>query len=1237
MRSDYPITPKYHAPSGFALVAALAFMGFMVLIAFGLATLGTVNLATTGQKKLQAQARANAQMAMLIALGELQGEMGPDMRISAQSAILDADAGTEAVEGVAQSRWLASYEAWGNWLNAEYTAPHTGQTLSIQDTYDSGRRPMFRRWLLSLPEAMRSNIDAPLDLNAWNDTNSVEMVGAGSLGNSAQVKPDQVTRAYLMPSGDDGRYAWWTGPENHKARINLPAPQRELSGDAWEVAHGNTAQVGVGALDGFHQLDDVLETSPELAERLHSNPSLQLVPGSGIDESDVAERFFDLTAFSQGVLASVRTGHLKRDLSLLFEKGKADLPDRYRFDTDDIREPSIRPMSPEIAGKAVLAERHFAPWNRMRHFYRMYRQDSDALAPGEVTSSDNPGGTGGSPGLSWDGSKPYTDCNIGTYSSLWEGQDSYTRFPVMSHITYILSLKADATSDPSKYRLRYVMSPIIVYWNPYNVEMRLPSATLSSRTYLEQCQPLRGRFYTGGTLVTDDIMMRFNDEMLKIVSRDDADIIFKPGEFRIFSAEGETLDGDYLFPMPPGFDPQSFGGLPYASGIPNRDFTFEDYPRFEITFGHRIYYMFNYQHGNTPASFVTYRFWSPTGEPHPRSSFRFNQHVDWLNTSQYYTPITPPNNPSPWILDNSLLPVGYFQLAIKGMHDHPYDTIDWEQDWRCRNWIQAPPFYVGKGLYMSDDELIGHTQRIDAPYEFRFGSLFGSGRDVDDIIQHVGDSAIMGMDERVTAVPSLELPSAPISSLAGFAGMRIDPGWVELDILNPEWTKGFYPRGGATDLSGRSLYLAQAKATAYQSGVTGPGIGNSFLHPMIPRDDVYQFFNNSVSMEMRDKNNVNGGHTATDTKAYCDYWDHALLLNDALWDDYFVSSLADQTRPGASAALSLFENLSRLLAGEPLANSRYQHHATGQTSAEIRNELEAADGYLKAAAHLMIDGMFNVNSCSVAAWQALFAGIRERQVVYRDANGDLLPVEVPDGRTIALSRFNTATTDQEGIDPEYGITRDDGMLAWSGVRFLDDAQLRKLAEECVKQVKRRGPFLNFSEFINRRLSEDDLGIMGALQSAIDYDDSDPEPGSINYDFKSDSAYMLEESDLGNHAFETPEAAVGSRFAGIPGYVIQSDLLKPIANVLSVRDDTFRIRAYGEVRESDGELAARAWCEAIVQRVPEYVDPSDDASESIREITSSGEFINSGELSLANLKFGRQFKIVEFRWLDASEI
>jgi hypothetical protein len=284
-----------------------------------------------------------------------------------------------------------------------------------------------------------------------------------------------------------------------------------------------------------------------------------------------------------------------------------------------------------------------------------------------------------------------------------------------------------------------------------------------------------------------------------------------------------------------------------------------------------------------------------------------------------------------------------------------------------------------------------------------------------------------------------------------------------------------------------------------------------------------------------------------------------------------------------------------------------------------------------------VDGMFNVNSTSVDAWHALFAGIRERQVVYRDKEGALKPVAIPSGKRIALSRFNTETTDQEGNDPEFGVTRDDGMQAWSGVRFLDDAQLRKLAEECVKQVKRRGPFLNFSEFINRRLSDDDLGTMGALQSAIDYDDADPKSGSINYDFKSSSDFMLKESHLGTHAFSSPQAAVGSRFAGIPGYVIQSDLLKPIANTLSVRDDTFRIRAYGDSIDKAGNVIARAWCEAIVQRMPEYSDESNAPEVPARLMSEDGVFTDNAELTEINRRFGRKFRIESFRWLSRDEI
>ena len=473
--------------------------------------------------------------------------------------------------------------------------------------------------------------------------------------------------------------------------------------------------------------------------------------------------------------------------------------------------------------------------------------------------------------------------------------------------------------------------------------------------------------------------------------------------------------------------------------------------------------------------------------------------------------------------------------------------------------------------------------------------------------------------------------------MASFSGMRINPGWADPRLVNSALS---LESTGGNNTSRASLYYGSAKTLAYQSGVTGPGIGNSFMHPMLPRTDVYKYFNNSVSMDPADRTIplviANNG-AGNDNLVFCDYWDHAFLLNDALWDDYFVSSLADQTRPGASAASSLNENFDRLVAGEELANSRYRYEPGNRTAAQVKADLQAADGYLKAAKHLMVDGMFNVNSTSVAAWQALFAGIRERQLVYRDNSGSLQKIEVPPGKRIALSRFDTEVSDKEMDDPESGVTMPDGSPGWSGVRFLDDDQLKKLAEECVKQVKRRGPFLNYSEFINRRLSNDDLGLLGALQSAIDYDDASPESGSINYAFKNGPDFMMKASDLGTHAFSTPEAAAGSRFAGIPGYVIQSDLLKPIANTLSVRDDTFRIRAYGEALDKSGKVIARAWCEAVVQRMPEYCDRTNDAAVPARDMSATGVFTENAALTATNRLFGRRFVIESFRWLSGSEI
>ncbi len=1224
-------------PTGFALIVTVSLMVLLALLAVGMLSLSSIGLRNSSNNLAMAEARANARLALTIAIGELQREMGPDMRISTESAVFDENPATEEIDGLAQSRWLATYDSWGTWLNASYRHPEDGTNLEIGDTYTPRREAMFRRWMLSLPPGLEELPEAPESLDDWDDSNSVALVGPGSLGRTATASPDKVTRAFLVNVGDGGRHAWWIGPENHKAKAGLAKQQRELAADAWELAHGSTAEVGVGALDGLEILDDDEEVSDKLVSRL-------TVGNAGVDPEVVAGHFFDLTATGKGVLASVRTGHLKKDLSLLFEKDGSELPDRYRYDSGDVCEPSIRPMSPDLlARNPRITERHFASWTNMRHFYRMYRQDSDA----------NAGSIGSSGGLRWERGKPWSEVQVPllyrdrSNANQWWGDNSYHRVPVLAKLTFIYSLKteraggAGSQADPYRYRLYLVYTPVFTYWNPYNVELRIPDNTLGSLSSTYQVLPMGKQFYLRNVPQNEPDGLFTSNAHSFLRSGSGRDIVFKPGEIRLFSHASIGAQGNQFAPesLMPGFDPMAYGGDLMRIGS-NAGYTQAQDPAILIQFHHSIWGG-NVGYGNTPGSLCHTPFWLPDSDRD--RAFNWNIPVmyqnDWFDLSQTYTPMTPPGsaNLARWVFaDEDPVPVAYAQLVLKGVSEFDYESIGWARDWRCRNWIQAPPFYFGGGMHISENSTIAHTQRLDNPYVMNFGPM--SSAEMPKVVGHIGERALFGSGsnpfEKVTAVPALELPTAPVGSLAAFSGMRINPGWANPKSMNSDLS---VESTGGNNTSRASYYYAINKTLSYQSGVTGPGIGNSFMHPMIPRDDIYRYFNNSVSADPADRRYPLDNINFNDNKVFCDFWDHVLLLNDALFDDYFVSSLADQTRPGAGSADSLAENIDRLVDGGPLANSRYTYHPGGLTPGEVRDALESADGYLKAAAHLMVDGMFNVNSTSVDAWFALFAGIRERRIHYRDENGTLRPVEIPSGERIAISRFNTPTTDLENTDPEYGVSRDDGNRAWSGVRFLDDDQLRLLAAKCVEQVKRRGPFLNFSEFINRRLSDDELGLTGALQSAIDHDDGSPDSDSINHAFKNGPDFMMDPRDLGRHAFATPEAVEGSRFAGIPGYVTQSDILKPIANTLSVRDDTFRIRTCGEALDADGEVVARAWCEAIVQRTPEYFDPADAPEEAARTLAGDGSFEDSNELSGTNRRFGRRFVIESFRWLHPDEV
>jgi hypothetical protein len=270
--------------------------------------------------------------------------------------------------------------------------------------------------------------------------------------------------------------------------------------------------------------------------------------------------------------------------------------------------------------------------------------------------------------------------------------------------------------------------------------------------------------------------------------------------------------------------------------------------------------------------------------------------------------------------------------------------------------------------------------------------------------------------------------------------------------------------------------------------------------------------------------------------------------------------------------------------------------------------------------HQMVRGAFNVNSTSVDAWHAVLAGLRDRAIPTRDGKDRKVDSQAP------IPRFVSAMTPADealaiGGGAGNGGAEAERAARWVGTHLLTDKQISTLARHIVLQLQKRGkadqaPILTLGEFVNRRPgAESDVhALKGVLQTAIEeanqevalYSPADGDP--INLPLK---------DPLTNSAALTGNTAEGS-----PAVLLQGDIMQKIGTYLTTHSDTLRIRAYG--RAGEGANRAEAWCEAIVQRVPEYLDPADAAEDAPPKMPD-------------NTRCGRRFNIISFRWLSPNEI
>ncbi|GHB91171.1 hypothetical protein [Cerasicoccus arenae] len=399
--------------------------------------------------------------------------------------------------------------------------------------------------------------------------------------------------------------------------------------------------------------------------------------------------------------------------------------------------------------------------------------------------------------------------------------------------------------------------------------------------------------------------------------------------------------------------------------------------------------------------------------------------------------------------------------------------------------------------------------------------------------------------------------------------------------------------------------LQHAQMTLTPSGVEPSyPFGNSYADMRIPQDRL-----------LRPNTKANSGNTSGSGTHLTDV---SYLLNRRLWDRFFFSGRPDLPTDQLQQWLNLDEPL-------PFAPLSY---LSGASAVDVED-------FNRAASSLMLDGAFNVNSTSLEAWAALLGSLR---------NVEVDPETGSEGPAVSGSPFVRTPYVSGGSSTFSRVSR------WGGYRTLSDTEVRQMAARIVEEVKARGPFLSMGDFVNRSLESypDESGLSGALQAAIDAVsninqkilEADRPPSNSIPDGdeeiweNSGISYYLQNIKAPRRAFQYTGRA---KSAMAPGFLTQADILQVLGPGMAARSDTFVIRAYGETvnpyssPSSSDYVVGRAWCEAVVQRMPEYVDANGNSPETL---PVTGGSVN---LTTINQNFGRRFEIVSFRWLQADEI
>ncbi len=1307
---------------GFALISCLLVMSLLMVVSVGLLRFSVVESGGLSSASHVVKARANARVALVMALSQLQSYAGRDEVVTGRADML-ADR-----LRVSHRNWVGAWGTVRRQSGGEMEWPLIGKkTIDGNGVYadaygysdlrytDEGlsdgkwRRELHRGWLVSGSNVM-GDVSEDLDVGGEG---VLEILGRGALG--AGVSED----AYLLGRvlvkklslGDGSGIAWWTFDNHLKAGIK--SSRLEVSDH--EVARSvspNLSHVGEG---GDYSLRGFQENLLEKEEKVISMGSGFLAQEDAVYARVAFGRYVhDLTDYSPGMFIDTARGGFQRDLTpLLFgKKGerRIEFEVPYKGMSDDAftsEHPIVCGIHHDVLGPTFSALRY---WGLQKY---MVGGEFDTVL--DISAGRH------SPGAGW----PHGVSDGFTYDAARWSDEVPKRHPVMTDTRwhYYFSIHGD--------KIRTHIIPRVCLWNPYNRDMVMRDmiALMPNPFYRsgggvhfyfddDEVERLRGLASDGGDVVHRWVKKSANplgDKYKARLKVSGESGLFVGSRYLAFTLKGVKLGAGECHVFSPSIDSGSVSGGDVKLARYEEEEISKNVLRSDSRQGGDHFY---YDMGSSDFEVQTSSGWRLlSGDTRAKLDLgaihdyrletgRLVENFPFiLKSSRGEIPLlsvlmASEEHPTLQLINNGLggvSPAYYF--GYSGASWGSANTVG--SFGSMQRFVDAPgkdapaTHQVGAKLLWLDEST---TEGNKAP--LRYGTTRKTRWGSEHMVYHPAVIANWNVRSQLTSrspasqcgkawylfsagpwmlqfVPKSpqDANDSPQLNATGSAfikhpfGLAVDhavsPEVVLFDMPDSDfgihsmatlrhvmmspysWHPSYVVGHSLRDLH------APSYSTVHAGVVAGLGeAGGGHNHWDLAIGGYRSGFSYGAANAENDSDGLLqlGGMETTrhvgmrllrsgdDILPY----DIAYEVNESLWNGYFISSLPVSGDGEGFSSASPENQRYVMQVNEDVTREVIESHLLDGDDA-------FANGFWMNGYFYKRKGAFNVNSTSEVAWSAFLSSTVGVKRELRDGS-------TMEGREGSFSRFSRP----EGL----ALSRDlepRGEGAWQGLRVLDGEEIRRLASAIVDEVKLRGPFISLSDFVNRRLTvrDDETSEMGALDAAIYkaglnqvfYDDdryntslidrgSDPLSADNNHRLFRD-AYLY--SDGG----QVKSSQAVTKTWGLPSFLMQSDLLEPLAPSMTVRGDTFTIRAYGESSEN-GRVVARAFLEAVVERSPHYMNHQSVTDESEREFYNKPTdmaldicpltgTIKEGDLSGVNKVFGRRYRVKSFRWLNENEV